>query len=95
MDNPNAGANTGPIFDSAFKRSLIGSAIAGLGTFFTLLPQTDDWKLIVSGAGAAALGVLGARFGIEGVYDANRAKSGNINDADVPVASNATTVITN
>ena len=93
MNNPNAGADTGPIMDAAFKRSLIGAAIAGLGTLFATLPQTDDWKIILSAAGGAAVGVVASRFGVEGMYDSKRAERGDVNAGDVPVASNSVNVV--
>jgi hypothetical protein len=83
----------GPVIDAAFKRAVLAALLVGFSTFFALLPQTDDWKLLVSGVGAAVVSVLIARLGIEGTYDLNRANNGNMNAGDVPVASNAVDVV--
>lgn len=85
--------NTGPIMDAAFRRALFGALLVGLSTFFVMLPQTDDWKLLLSGVGGGVVGVLISRFGGEGLYDARRAENGNINRADVPVVSKAVDVV--
>jgi hypothetical protein len=76
-----------PVFDAAMRRAFLAAIIVGLSTFFVMLPQTDDWKLLVSSVGAATIGVLAARLGVEGVYDNNRAINGNANAGDVPMAS--------
>ena len=76
-----------PVLDAATMRALLSSVIVGLLTFFGLLVQTDDWKVIISVVGTAALTNFAMRAGVEGVYDSNRAKMGNANAGDVPVAS--------
>jgi hypothetical protein len=76
-----------PVFDAAMKRAFLAAIIVGFSTFFVVLPQTDDWKLLVSSVGAATVGVLASRLGVEGVYDNKRAVEGNMNAGDVPMAS--------
>lgn len=82
-----------PVFDAAAKRALLAAVIVGFSTFFTLLPQTEDWKILVSGVGAATLGVLASRLGVEGYYDNQRAINGNVKPGDVPMASNKLDVV--
>ena len=85
--------NSNPVIDAAFKRALLAALLVGLSTFFVMLPQTDDWKLLVSGVGGAIVGVIISRLGVEGTYDANRAANGNISKGDVPEASPKVEVI--
>lgn len=75
------------ILAEAFKRAGLQSVVLCLGTFFTLLPQTDNWKILVSACGIAFLGPLGFRGAVEGAYDKNRADNGQVIPADVPVES--------
>lgn len=82
----------GPVVDAAFKRALMGGFLVALSTFFVMLPQTDDWKLLTSAVGGGFVGVLISRLGIEGTYDNNRANTGNVNAGDVPQASDKLTV---
>lgn len=82
-----------PVFDVAFKRAALGGLVIAATTFFTLLPQTDDWRLIVSGVGGAFVGTLAARWGIEGTVDNNRAKEGKVIAGDVPMASDKLDVV--
>jgi hypothetical protein len=82
----------GPVIDAAMKRALLGGVLVALSTFFVMLPQTDDWKLLTSAVGGGFVGVLISRLGIEGTYDLNRANAGNVNAGDVPVASDKVNV---
>jgi hypothetical protein len=75
------------VIDAATKRAIMGAIIVGLLTFFAILVQTDDWKVIVSVVGTAALTNFAVRAGIEGVYDSQRAINGDVNRGDVPEAS--------
>jgi hypothetical protein len=77
-----------PVLDAATRRAIMGALIVGLLTFFSILIQTDDWKMIVSIVGTAALTNFAVRAGIEGVYDTHRAIDGDVNKGDVPEASN-------
>lgn len=53
---------------AAIRASLLALG-TGLFTFFVMLPQTEDWRLIVSAVGTAALGPLLGRGVIEGLTD--------------------------
>lgn len=77
-----------PVLDAATMRALGGAFLVGLLTFFAILVQTDDWKMIVSVVGTATVTNFGVRAGIEGIYDSRRAVDGNVNAGDVPEASN-------
>jgi len=77
-----------PVLDAATRRALFGASIVGLLTFFAVLVQTDDWKMIVSIVGTATLTNFAVRAGIEGIYDTQRAISGTVAPGDVPEASN-------
>jgi hypothetical protein len=65
----------------------MGAAIVGALTFFAILVQTDDWKVIVSVVGTATLTNFAVRAGIEGYVDNQRAINGVVNAGDVPQAS--------
>lgn len=84
--------DTGPIFTEAFRRALPQAIVTALGTLFVLLPQTDDWKIVVSACGVAFLGPLGFRGAAEGMYDSSRAKHGTMLPSDVPMVSPAVDV---
>jgi hypothetical protein len=86
------GTDTGAIFNEAFRRALPQSVVLALGSFFVLLPQTDDWKILLSSCGVAFLGPLGFRGVGEYMYDSSRAKNGTVLPSDVPVASDKVTV---
>jgi hypothetical protein len=77
-----------PVLDAATKRALMGAIILGLLTFFAIMVQTDDWKMIVSVVGTATLTNFAVRAGIEGIYDTQRAINGDVSKGDVPEASN-------
>lgn len=76
-----------PIFDYAFKKALYMAIILGLAQLCLVIVQTDDWRLIFSSVGLAALGPLGLRGGWEGMKDTNRAMEGKTIPSDVPVVS--------
>ena len=73
-----------PVLDAATKRALMGAIILGLLTFFAIMVQTDDWKMIVSVVGTATLTNFAVRAGIEGIYDTQRAINGDVSKGDVP-----------
>lgn len=75
------------VFDYAFKQGLYLGFLLGLAQLFTVIIQTDDWKLIVSSVGLAVLGPLLYRAGKEGVSDAARADVGKTIPSDVSEAS--------
>jgi hypothetical protein len=89
MDN----TDTGAIFNEAFKRAIPQAIVGGAGMFFILLPQTDDWKILVSAVGVAVLGPLGFRGAGEYMYDSSRARSGTPIPGDVAVASDKLDVV--
>lgn len=76
-----------PVADAAFKRAVVGGLLVAIATFFPLLLQTDDWRMLVSIPGSAFVGVLISRGGFEGWYDVQRATGGNLNKGDVAAAS--------
>ena len=82
----------GAVLDAATKRAIVGAIIVGLLTFFAVLVQTDDWKMIVSIVGTATLTNFAVRAGIEGYVDSQRAINGVVNPGDVPEASSKLTV---
>lgn len=67
----------------ALYQAIGQAALVGLLTWAT----TDETKTIVVASGVAALTALGFRGGIEGAFDANRARHNDVRDSDVPVAA--------
>lgn len=79
--------DTGAIFNEAFKRAIPQAVVMALGSFFILIGQTDDWRLILSAVGVAGLGPLGFRGVGEYLYDSSRARNGVVIPGDVAMAS--------
>lgn len=65
----------------------MGGLLVAIATFFPLLLQTDDWRMLLSIPGSAFIGVVISRGGFEGWYDVKRATEGNLNKGDVAAAS--------
>lgn len=81
-----------PVFDAAAKRALMGAFISAAVVFFSTLPATDDYKVLASAVGGAFFSYLALRLGVEGAYDMQRAKNGQVNPGDVPEASSKVVV---
>jgi hypothetical protein len=75
------------VMTAAILRGLYVALGTGISTALLVWATTDDWKPVIIAGATSALAALGFRGGLEGVYDANRASTGNINAGDVPVAS--------
>jgi hypothetical protein len=76
-----------PVFNEAAKRAIFGGFITAMTTFFPLLTQTTDWRMLVSAVGGAFFGYIAIRGATEGWIDSNRAADGRAIAGDVPVAS--------
>ncbi|MCG3176889.1 MAG: hypothetical protein MOGMAGMI_01853 [Candidatus Omnitrophica bacterium] len=75
--------NTNNALTTAILRGFYAALIAGLLAGLTASQQgSTDREAVIIGA-IAALGVLGARGGIEGVYDQRRNATGNVKASDV------------
>ena len=81
-----------PVLSTAIMRGLYTALGTGISTALLTWAATDDIKTIVIASVGAALTVLGFRGGGEGLYDRNRANTGNMNAGDVPMASPDVTV---
>lgn len=83
---------TNPVLDAAFKRAFIVGVLMGAGAFIGARQQGLSWEAaIYSGLGILIAQLILRGFG-EGGIDARRAQTGNMNDGDVPVASDKVTV---
>lgn len=50
-------------------RAVAAALVVGASVALTTWTQTDDLKTIVIAGGTAALGIIGARLGVEGYAD--------------------------
>ena len=62
-----------PEYKVAFLRAIIAGLVLGGAMFFTMLAQTESWRLIASATGVAFFGPLVIRFGGEGTVDSRKA----------------------
>lgn len=76
-----------PVLDAAFKRALIYAIVAAIAAVGTAMYSDQSTREIIGAAIVAATPVFLARWGGEGLYDANRAATGKVNPGDVPEAS--------
>lgn len=76
-----------PIYNEAFKRSLIIAALTGISGMAGLVTQTTDWRIMVAAVVPTVIGIILTRGLGEGAYDANRAAHGKAIASDVPIAS--------
>lgn len=56
----------------ALMRALLAALPTAMLSAFTLIAQTDDWRIIVSAVGVAFWTPFVLRFGVEGTWDARR-----------------------
>jgi hypothetical protein len=86
----------GAIFDEAFKRGIVAAAVV----FLTMLASTLQvdgltTREIVGLCLGPAMAAFGVRAGYETFIDTRRANAGRMLPSDVPVVSNAVTVVEN
>jgi hypothetical protein len=79
-------------YNAAFVRALILAICTGLLTALTTWQTSDDGKTIIIAAGTAAITAFLARWGVEGTYDTNRAKNGDVKPGDVGSTPSTTPV---
>ncbi|HWV24008.1 MAG TPA: hypothetical protein VNZ58_07445 [Thermomicrobiales bacterium] len=69
------------------KAAALRGALMAVGVFVVTLATArlagSAWEPSIYTAVIGAGGVFGIRAGIEGLYDANRAKTGDVRDSDV------------
>jgi hypothetical protein len=75
------------VMTAAILRGLYVALGTGISTALLVWATTDDWKPVIIAGATSALAALGFRGGFEGVYDSNRASTGNMNAGDVAMAS--------
>ena len=68
---------------AAMVRGLIIAVPTGILTFLTTWSSTDEMKTLIIATGTSFIGTFLARSGIEGLYDTNRAKTGDVHPGDV------------
>jgi hypothetical protein len=86
----------GAIFDEASKRAVIGAVVVFLATLASTLLIPDLTMRETFGlALAPAIGAFATRAGYETYIDTKRADAGRMLPSDVPVVSNAVTVVEN
>jgi hypothetical protein len=68
---------------AAAVRGLIIAVPTALLTFLTTWSTTGDAKTLVIATGTSFIGTFLARSGLEGLYDQNRAKNGDVHSSDV------------
>jgi hypothetical protein len=75
------------VMTAAIMRGVYVALGTGISTALLVWATTDDWKPVIIAGATSALAALGFRGGFEGVYDSNRASTGNMNEGDVAMAS--------
>lgn len=60
------------ILTVAAIRAVLTAALVGAGASLAVYATSDDFKSIFVAGATAALGILVARFGVEGTIDASR-----------------------
>lgn len=75
------------VLDAAFKRAAILGALLGALAFIGARQQDINWENSIYAGLTALIGCLVVRGMGEGGIDARRAQTGNMNDGDVPIAS--------
>ena len=61
-------------YRTALLRALLAAIPTAFLTFFTLIAQTDDWRLLVSATGVSFWTPFVLRFGVEGSVDHRAAR---------------------
>ena len=85
-------STTNPVFDAAFIRGALLALLTGAVTTLTSKQQGLSWEDALIAGAIVLITTLIARTGLEGGYDANRARTNNVNAGDVPVAADGVTV---
>ena len=70
-------------FKAAFVRAIWQAFLVGAATFLTTWSQTDDVKTLIIATLTPVVGFLATRFGVEGYYDTQRARTGAVHAGDV------------
>jgi len=83
---------TNPVFDAAFIRGALLALLTGAATTLTSKQQDMSWEDALIAGAIVLITTLIARIGLEGGYDANRARTNNVNAGDVPMAATGVTV---
>jgi hypothetical protein len=68
---------------AAMTRGLIIAVPTAILTFLTTWSTTSEMKTLVIATGTSFIGTFLARSGLEGLYDQNRAKTGDVHAGDV------------
>lgn len=68
---------------AAIGRGLIIAIPAGILTTLTTWSQTDEGKTVIIAGVTSLLTTFLARSGLEGLYDTNRANTGDVHASDV------------
>ena len=75
--------NSNQVLIAALVRALLIAVVTGISAGTAALAAgSDDRQAIIAGVSAAASALL-VRLAGEGTYDANRAKTGNVQPGDV------------
>lgn len=75
--------NSTQVWWAAFVRSIVVAVATGIAAGTSALASGGDERTaVIAGVGAFAAAVI-VRFGAEGGYDANRARTGNVQPGDV------------
>ncbi len=78
--------NVGGTLLTAFVRAFYAAFVAGALSGVTAAQQGADWQASLLTAAAAAVGVLVARGGLEGLVDRSRQEAGAVLPSDVQPA---------